>query len=645
MNDIDAMRQAVETARKTASSLKIKATKARIAAQNDKKSEAKAVASTKVKDASTAANAEVRRLERELGKAETRAAKQAEKDAKKAEQQAAEEAKAKAKAAAEALAAASLIEDAPVDQEGRDDIDWVRLADEFVAIARPKIAIVDGAWGAFDGSRWNFSGARGSALARKEVVEFFRFRPGEEGVALRKLANGPETLLRFSQLELTRDASEFNNRTRTAHLFNVANGTLNLRTLKLQKPKSSDMLTFKSEIRLNGKADAKRIREAFVKNLAGDYQQLECLQRGFGYAMTGERKEKKIFFLLGNEKKRGENGDNGKTMVMEAFRRVVGSSCGSIKTSLIVETGNRRGANEHDGAMVPLAKLRVAVGAEFGRNDVFDEDVLKRLTGGDTIQARGVGAADSIEFINFAKIFFTTNYLPLIPSRDQAMTGRILPFPFFVRFRSSASEPGDGPIADPAFADWLESDEGKEAMLLWMAKGAQAWYQQGINAPASLIALRDEKLARHDTWAPFVRDYLVGDEDGEISVAALKVLAEEFRGSPFRTQSEENAFLRDLEGRGAEIEHRGGKAYRRGFSLSKIAEHALTMRSFKLPGRVIRREIFEIVEPGRPVPVRLVPKGDLMGAWLEYFEGHEEELVVGGEHMSVPGWGKMRRVS
>lgn len=640
MDDIDAMRQAVEAARKTASTLKIKATKARIAAQNDKKSETKAVASTKAKDAASAAAAEVRRLERELGAAERKVAKQAEKDAKQA---AAEE---KARIATEALAAASLIEDAPIDQdEGDGEIDWVRLADTFVAIARANIAIVDGGWGAFDGSRWNFSAARGEALARKAAVDFFRFRQGAEGVALRKLANGPETLLRFSRLELTRDASEFNKRAQTGHLFNVANGTLNLKTLKLQKPKATDMLTFKSEIVFDPKADAKRIREAFVKNLAGDYEQLDCLQRSCGYAMTGERKEKKVFFLLGNEKKRGENGDNGKTLFMETFRRVLGNAAGSIKTGLIVETGNRRGANEHDGALVPLAKLRVAIGAEFGRNDVFDEDVLKRLTGGDTIQARGVGAPDSIEFVNLSKIFFSTNYLPLIPSRDQAMTGRILPFPFFVRFRNSASEPGDGPIADPALAEWLESDAGKQAMLLWMAQGAQAWYQQGLNVPASLIALRDEKMARHDTWAPFVRDYLVGDEDGEISVAALKALAEEFRGEQFRGQNEVNAFLRDLEGRGAEIEHRGGKAYRRGFSLSKIAEHALTMRSFKLPGRVVRRESFEVFEPGRPVPVRLVAKGDLIGAWLEFFEANESELTVGGDYVAVPGWGKMRRVA
>lgn len=146
-------------------------------------------------------------------------------------------------------------------------------------------------------------------------------------------------------------------------------------------------------------------------------------------------------------------------------------------------------------------------------------------------------------------------------------------------------------------------------------------------------------------WAPFVRDYLVGDEDGEISVAALKVLAEEFRGAPFRTQSEENSILRDLEGRGAEIEHRGGKAYRRGFSLSKIAEHALAMRSFKLPGRVLRRDQFEVVEPGRPVPVRLVAKGDLIGAWVVYFQAHEDELVIGGEYLNVQGWGKIRRVA
>lgn len=625
LDRVTELRASVEAARETTAAAKIAAAEARAIANTAPKAEkvAAARAAAEAKQIATDSAADLRRLEKLLAAAE--------RDADKA-----------AKAA---LAAASAVQDV---EEPAEEIDWARLAEEFVPVARETVACVDGAWGAFDGSRWDFSANRGPALARRVASGFFRFRPGAEGIALRKLGNGPETLLRFAQLELTRDAGEFNHRARTAHLFNVANGTLDLRTGKLRKPRASDLLTFWTDIKLNPKADAARIQAAFALNLGGDLEQLACLQRTTGYMMTGERREKTATFLLGNEKKRGENGDNGKTVFMESVRRVLGNAAGGIKPSLITDNGHKRGASEHDGGLVPLARVRAAIGAEFGRSDVMDEDTFKRITGGDTIQARGVGAAESINFICVAKLVFTTNYLPLIPSRDAAMIGRILPFPFFVRFRKHAGEPGDGPVANPALVDWLETDAGKEAMLLWMAQGAKAWYQQGINPPASLIALRDAHMARHDTWAPFVTDYLVEDDEGEISVAALKVLAEEFRGAPFRSQAEEGAFLRDLEGRGAETFHRGGRAYRRGFCLSDLSARVLAERDLGklVPAQVVRLETYEIKEPYKTAPVR-VQRGDLMGAWLEFVQANEAKLVANGadtEWLTVPGWGQMRRV-
>ncbi len=628
METIENLRSEVVAARKKAEKAAIAHARAKAEADATPKSQvdekaSKAAKAAKAKAAATAANAEVRKLEAKLDRTE----RKAEKDAEKAK---------------DALDAASAAQDALSSMP--QDLDWVRLGEEFADHASGEVACVDGAWRAYDLGRWEAGISRGHTVALHYARMFYRDMGGEIGIELRRMSNAPETILRYAQIHLTRSADEFNPR-RSAHLINVGDGkTLNLKTLELQAPSSGDMLTFRTPIRFNPEADVERIRDGFAKNLGGDLDQLACLARACGYSMTGERNEKAAFFLLGNEKRRGENGDNGKTLFMESARRVLGNAAGGVKPSLIVDSGHKRGANDHDGAMIPLSKVRAAIGAEFGRNDVMDEDTFKRITGGDTIQARGVGAAESIEFICRAKLFFTTNYLPMVVSRDRAMTDRIVPFPFFVRFRKPG-EAGDGPVADPKFADWLESEEGQEAMLLWMAQGARDWYQQGLNLPASLIALRDEHLAKHDIWAPFVRDYLIGDADGVVSVSILKGLAEEFLGRPLRNQGEENAFLRDLEGRGADIEHRGGKAYRRGFSLSKTAEDFLIRRGTKLPGQVIRRDQFEIFEAGRPVPVRRVLKGDLMGAWLEFVAAHEADLVAGAEFTTVPGWGKIRRVA
>lgn len=291
---------------------------------------------------------------------------------------------------------------------------------------------------------------------------------------------------------------------RHPHLLNVANGTLDLRTLDLRPHRREDLLTQCAQVEFDADAQSARLRRFLADLTGGDAELGAFLQRVAGYCLWGTRPEKAFFVLLGPP-------DTGKTTLLEALLEVLGSYAiaGDFQTFL----ASRHGAAGARPDVAALRGRRLVVAAEVESGARFDGALLKRLTGGDTVAARHL-YREAIEFRPIAAIFLAANDMPRVAPDDDALWGRLVVVPCAHAVSAERMDPTLGPALRDPRAD-------APALLAWAARGCLEWQRRGLDPPACVSASRAELRLRSHPLADFFDSQCIMDPAATTPVAEL----------------------------------------------------------------------------------------------------------------------------
>src|SRR5262249_26057261 len=213
------------------------------------------------------------------------------------------------------------------------------------------------------------------------------------------------------------DISEFD----TDHmLFNVKNGTLDLRTGELRPHRREDFISRISDIEFDPKAECE-LWDAFLWRVLGNDQELyEYAQRLVGYLLTGNTSEQVLHFLYGL-------GANGKSVFFEIVQELLGDYAIVVSPELVL-------VRRHSGIPNDIARLRGVRAAfmnETSQGSRFDEAKLKDLTGGDKLSGRFLHQ----EFFDFPpthKLIIRGNHKPVIAGTDAGGWRRLRLIPFLL---------------------------------------------------------------------------------------------------------------------------------------------------------------------------------------------------------------------
>lgn len=214
------------------------------------------------------------------------------------------------------------------------------------------------------------------------------------------------------------------------------------------------------------------------------------LQRMAGYALTGSTAAQSIFFLYGH-------GSNGKSVLREVLRGVVGDGYGRTASS---EVFLRSGGTQHPTGLANLAGARLALVSELPQGRVWNDELVKDITGGEAISARRM-YGDPFSFTPQATVIVTGNHRPSFASADEAMARRMVLVELRRRFGPQEVDPG---LADKLLA------EGP-AILRWMIEGAAAWIaagggRDGLAIPPDVLAAGRQYMDDEDRVLQFLTD-------------------------------------------------------------------------------------------------------------------------------------------
>lgn len=209
-------------------------------------------------------------------------------------------------------------------------------------------------------------------------------------------------------------------------LFNVANGTIDLKTGELRPHRREDMLTCMSPVAYDTAAECPQF-EAFLYQIMGDNQGMaDFLWNSLGYALTGDCREECFWLFWGS-------GNNGKGTLMDVIIALFGSYWMNVATETLL-------AKENPGSQIrsDVARLdgpRLVTAAEIDKGRRLSESLVKGLTGQDIITARFLYGKD-FDFKPQFKLFVQTNNKPIIRDLTNAMWRRLKLVEFPMDFRA-----------------------------------------------------------------------------------------------------------------------------------------------------------------------------------------------------------------
>ena len=277
------------------------------------------------------------------------------------------------------------------------------------------------------------------------------------------------------------DSSAFN---RSPWLFNCANGTYDVELGELRDHRPEDMLTQVCPTDYDADAECPRWEQFLLEVFSGDAQLVEWLRRMLGYCVTGSVCEHVLPIFHGT-------GRNGKSTLVNTVMAVLGPDYAGITPSgfLALQKGE-----QHPERLLCLYGRRFVADMETGDGMKLNEELIKRLTGGDKIRARDL-YQKSFDFDPTHKLVLATNYEPNVKGSDDAIWGRLRKIPFQVSFLGKE---------DRALAQKLLAES--RGILRWMVDGCLAWRDEGLGAPASILEATDEYKLEQDTVAVFFRE-------------------------------------------------------------------------------------------------------------------------------------------
>jgi len=393
-------------------------------------------------------------------------------------------------------------------------------------------------WLIYQDGRWQKDNSeKALALAKKVVLSYYSERENlddKEGKALIRWALKSETknmlksMLELAKPDLAILPEEFD---KDPYLFNVKNGTYNLRDDEFIEHNPEHLLTMMANVEYNPNKDCPNWIDFLNTIFNYNLELIEFIQKALGYSLTGDVGEDCFFILYGT-------GANGKSTFLNVIQQILGDY--AIQARADTFMGRDREYIPNDIAR--LNKKRFVAVTELPEGKRLNENLLKSLTGRDTISARFLRQ----EFFDFRptfKLWFATNHKPLVFENTHAFWRRVKLIPFEVTIKEEDRI--------PHYEDLLL--EEREGILNWILQGVSKWKEKGLGTTEKISSSTKEYREQNDILGDFIEERCL--EDVNYSTT-FKELYNEYK--EWAEENNENVMTKNSLGR--RLEERGYKA-------------------------------------------------------------------------------------
>ena len=314
------------------------------------------------------------------------------------------------------------------------------------------------------------------------------------------------------------------------YLLGVANGVIEL--YRGQPPKwrpeaKEDMVTRHSphewipyeQLRADGHLSV-TIWEDFLGKALPDLELRRYAQMVLGQTIIGDNLIRKIIFLHGGT-------STGKSTMLSAMEKALGEEYAQPVNSSIFKE-RESGLNP---ALAQALDARLVTLSELSSANILQAEVIKRITGGDTIAAELKGVNVVIRKRPAFTPVVATNVAPSIPQGDKATERRLVILPF-----DNQLEPGR------FTGEHVIHDTGP-AVLAWLVEGLRMYFElqvpfDSIPVPTVAVEAKEEFAAEMSAVSRFASLHMLQMKLAPPRTSADELEKGEIRAGDSATQAE-----------------------------------------------------------------------------------------------------------
>jgi len=433
-------------------------------------------------------------------------------------------------------------------EEKREIAGGVRLtefynADRFVEAWKGKVLYCKpwDCWLIYKDGRWQKDNIEEVlALAKKVVLSYYgqaeKIEDDNERKALIKWALKSETktalnnMIDLARHDLAVLPEEFD---KDLYLLNLKNGTYDLIADTLLAHNPEHLLSQMADVEFNSNAECPKWLEFLNTIFKGNQDLINFIQKAVGYSLSGDTGEDCFFILYGT-------GMNGKSTFLNTIQTILGDYAIQARAETFLSKDRDYIPND----IARMNKKRLVIATEFPEGKRVNENLIKSLTGRDTISARFLRQ----EFFDFSptfKLWIGTNHKPVVYENTIAFWRRVKLIPFEVQI------PEEQRI--PHYEDILLQE--RSGILNWALEGFRRWKREGLGTTDKITEAVKAYREDMDILEEFIQEKCM--EGAEYSVSFSELYS---AYSQWANENKEQLLSKQTLGR--RLEERGYKPYK-----------------------------------------------------------------------------------
>ena len=309
--------------------------------------------------------------------------------------------------------------------------------------------------------------------------------------------SGRKNILELIKAEISLPFSKIDG---NKNLLGCKNGVVDLQSQTLIPPNRDNFIVSRMSASFDPGATAPRFEKFIDEVTNGDKQVAIFLQCVFGMMLMGRNPKQIMLMLLGY-------GSNGKSLLLETMLDMFGDYGISVEPELFLNSRNADSSRPRP-EVVKLAGKRLCITSEPPKGLGLNENLIKRLTGNDTLSARIPYAKEEVSFRPNIVPIMISNHDVRIEGTDHGIWRRIKQVPFNAQFE---------PDKEKGLDQKLLSE--RDGIFNWLLEGVKMYLKNGLSEPQVIADNTKRYRTSQDVIYEWITDCCLinqGDEKQKI---------------------------------------------------------------------------------------------------------------------------------
>jgi putative DNA primase/helicase len=239
-------------------------------------------------------------------------------------------------------------------------------------------------------------------------------------------------------------------------------------------------------------------------SFAGDKEMISFILRLLGYALLGNRDEH-VWAIF-----HGPRGRNGKDTLMKIIFAVMGHKLAiKVPSAMLMQPTFQRSSSQPEPDKIALRGAKFAFINEGESGQRIATSLLKDLTGGSLITARGINDKHMTTWQQTHLLFFLTNEVPRMKSDDDAFWTRSLFVHWPIRFVDKPRAP-DERKRDPRIFQKMAAEAS--GILARLVGGCLDYLENNLSPPEKVLAYTQKQRDEFDDIGQFLHECCIIEE-------------------------------------------------------------------------------------------------------------------------------------